>query len=242
MEIYFLEQIKQSIKQFSLEEAPNETCGIILKNENKIEAIKCKNHASNKEQKFLISPFDFLKIGNSGEIIGYFHSHLNSTKFSLIDRIQSEAHHLPSIIYSIQEDLFNTYIPNNFKNPYIGLEFKIGVSDCFSLFRNFYKNELNIEIVDCYRNEFSFEGNEDLFEKIYELEKDNFVRFYDFNQLKRNDGIIFKMIKDKASHIAIYLGGGQILHHPRNNLSLIENLTDSYKRRIGYFVKHRSFC
>lgn len=235
-------EIKEKIKAFSLQEPENEICGLLLKEkDNNIKVIKCENYSQNKKHSFSISPFDYIKISVSGEIIGYFHSHNDKFEdFSLIDKIQAESHNLTSILYCTFNDTFKQYIPIHYKNPYIGRNFEIGKNDCFSLFRDYYKNELKIEIQNCERNEKWFEKNENLFEEIYN--KENFIKFFDIKELKINDGIIFKMLKNKASHIAIYLGNMNILHHPRNALSLIEILTEPYIRKIDYFIRHKNLC
>src|SRR3990167_1223100 len=140
--------IKSKIKEHALREFPNESCGLLILEENdKIEVFNCKNTAVEKDKLFSLSPLDYLYASKKGQIIACYHSQ-PSPDFSEYDKLNSENHKLKYILYSHDIDDFREYEPNGYKNKYTGLEFKMGVNDCFLLVRGYYLNELGITLTD----------------------------------------------------------------------------------------------
>lgn len=145
------ENLKQEIRQHALSKKEEEVCGFICFNflSHIKEIYRCNNSILNKTNSFSISPLDYVRASRSGEILAVYHSHINNNiEFSLSDRINANNHEIPFILYNINQDIFNEYIPNNYDNPYVGREFEYGKSDCFNLVKEYYKKELNINIVD----------------------------------------------------------------------------------------------
>ena len=69
------ENIKEKIKQHALEESPHECCGVIVSKGKKISVERCKNISSAPEFHFKISPHDYVKCSNLGELVAVYHSH-----------------------------------------------------------------------------------------------------------------------------------------------------------------------
>ena len=106
------ENIKKDIKKHSLEESPNECCGLIVENDKKEQSsYRCQNVSAQKNKHFEIDAKSYLKASSLGEIKGYYHSHPNSNKFSEADRAVSRAHSLPLIMYFLKENEFFVYEP-----------------------------------------------------------------------------------------------------------------------------------
>ena len=235
------DNIKTKIKEHALLESPNEVCGLISFNSTKFEpeVYKCKNKHLNKQIRFTIDPSDYLKVSLTGKILGYYHSHYKSNNFSDFDKLNAFQHKLLAYLYVVNEDKFYEYKPENIKFPYYGRSFEYVKSDCFTLIRDYYKNELNIELTNFHRNIDWRKNNPSL---IFEnIEKENFILICEgknpsLDLLQKNDIILLKDLKDKfPSHLGIYLENQLFLHQPVYQYSRIENYSYIYKR-ITFFI------
>ena len=238
------ENIKTKIKEHALLESPNEVCGLISFNSTKFEpeVYKCKNKHLNKQIRFTIDPSDYLKVSLTGKILGYYHSHYKGGKFSEFDKLNAFQHKLLAYLYAVDEDNFYEYKPENINYPYFGRQFEYVKSDCFTLIRDYYKNELNIEITNFNRNIDWKRNNPSL---IYEnIGKENFILIHEgknppLDLLQKNDIILLKDLKDKfPSHLGIYLEDQLFLHQPVYQYSRIENYSNVYKRITFGIIRH----
>lgn len=231
--------IRKLIKIHALEDVTKECCGIIIAPaKGNMEIYPCKNISLTKEKRFEISPLEYLKAVERGKVVGFYHSHISENdKISLVDKHYSEGFKLPIVLYSIKKDSFDFYHPKGSLLPYMGESFEIGVNDCFTLARKYFKNELNIEIQDYSRDEHWYEKNPGLI--LENFEKEGFVQVKGQPQI--HDVIFFRMKDgDKPSHIAIYVDGGRILHHPRYKNSRIEEYDQSFINRTFCIARHKS--
>ncbi len=228
------EPIKQIIKKHALEEQPKECCGLIVQKGENYEAFPCKND-SNEPNKFKLNCFDYLKASNMGDIKALYHSHFNSSDFSLFDKQQSKVNKLKYILYFAPENEFKIFDPNIDKlSDYLGLKFIPQIQDCFTLAKLYYKKEFNIPIN-------GYTWHQDCLENGQKLFDNNYIRegFIKVSELKKNDCILFKFRKDFSEHCAIYLGDNLILHQPIEKLSRIDELS-RYKKYLNYIVRHKS--
>lgn len=241
--------IKSQIKSHSLENPKEECCGFILFANGEYSVFPCQNRAENPAHNFSIDGQDYLNASFKGDIVACYHSHCFDEKnYSDIDKVNSNGFNIPLILYHIQSDEFFTYYPNNESNKYIGQSFQIGVSDCFSLVREYYEKELGIKIRDYYRDDKWMTKSQYYFDTQYEQEGFVKVSFdkTNFDNMKKHDIILVKhqVLIDfpHATHAAIYLGHNQILHHIRDGYSKIEDYSDSYKRRTMMILRHNTLC
>ena len=166
-------------------------------------------NVSEDNERFKISAQDYLQASELGDIKAIYHSH-PSTKpsFSEFDKFNSISHNLIYVLYSMKDNSFTQFDPSLTEfNKYIGREFKIGKTDCYSLIKDFYESELNIQLSEYHRDK-DFRSNlEDLFDKHFGKEG-----FYKADELQKYDCILFGRGKDSLSnHIALYLGGNLML-------------------------------
>ena len=231
-------QIKTGIKDHAKECGPLECCGLILSSaEGSLEVYRCKNNQT-KKGRFSINPKDYLKASEQGDIVAAYHSHLEGLSFSEFDMYNSNIHNIKYILFSMKENSFVTYDPNSELNEYVGREFEIGATDCFTLLKDFYKNELNISIRNYFRDEDWKKNLPDLFDKYFEKEN-----FKEVKNLKKHDTLLFKTSKDDfSSHCAVYLGNQLMLHQPRNMISRIDEYDERYKRITNKIIRHKSLC
>tara|TARA_Y100000593_G_scaffold95106_1_gene199794 strand:+ start:10815 stop:11552 length:738 start_codon:yes stop_codon:yes gene_type:complete len=241
-----IDEIKKQIKNHAIEELPNECCGLLLEKEptHELKILKCENNSINKKSRFSISAKDYLEASKEGTILAFYHSHNSENDhFSEYDKAQSEGHKLKCIMYCLNKNSFHEYVPNNFKPSYMGKDFELGKNDCFTLIRDFYKNEYDIEIKNYHRDHKWPIENPDYYEANYEAE--GFVKIFDgpindTSKLKRGDLILMKPFgKKNPSHGAIYMDKDLILHHQVNCYSRIENYNNSFKQRTVLTARHK---
>lgn len=241
------QELKDYIKKHSLEEKNKECCGLIYKNpDSNLGIFRCGNASDIPKEHFFINPKEFVEASCLGDIIGIYHSHVEKENFSFLDKTNANGHALIFVMYNIKNDFFKIYYPQSNNNTYINKAFQIGKVDCFSLVREYYKEEFDIEIPDYPRTEAQLEEYSNMFSKRFnegnfsiiidgQITKDN------FSKLKENDILIFRDKNEKESHMAIYLGGNTILHHRRNKLSCMEPFHQIYKDKTVFTVRHNSF-
>lgn len=244
------EEIKKEIKEYALSMGKEECCGFIVSCDGEKKVIKCKNNSINKETNFLISPRDYLYAKHVGKIEFIFHSQYGVDDFSDQDKINSEGHKLPSILYVTDKDIFKEYFPQNYLSPYIGRKFVRGEQDCLTLLVDYYKNELRINI-----NLPSDVKDEEFFKKnrsgISYKDKNNFFTDNGFEKvwdgapniffLQKNDILLMKCPNSEVpSHIAIYLGNSYVLHQTRSAYSEIVKVTDVFLSKVCFVARHQS--
>ena len=233
--------ITNKIKEFAIKNSKEEICGLIL--DNKI-VMACKNDAGDKKHFFSICPQDYLKASIlRSKIICSYHSQPNeNSEFSEFDKQNSKNHKLPMLMYHLATNTFKYFDPNLIENPnkyskYINIPFELGKNDCFTLIQNYYKNELNIDII----------VNKEIKERKIGWIKDNLLEkgFLLNSKLvklskhpKINDIIVFNYLKKgNPHHLGIFLGS-EFLHHPRNKLSRIDLFDENYNKKVDYFVRY----
>jgi proteasome lid subunit RPN8/RPN11 len=247
------ENIKNKIKSHSLKLYPEECCGILLLKNNKLHTFECENIAQDRINEFKINPDDYLKASMNGKIIGIYHSHcVQDNSFSELDKQVSHKLNLKNIVYILKKDSFEEYSPENYYNKYINKNFAIGKSDCVSIIEDYYNEEFGIKIFHYQRSE-GWDLNYKRFieDKLKSdnltsfdgiLNKENFIKINSINEAKKHDLVVFKYLDNYPSHFGIYLGQNYILHQPRDRKSIIEKLSDSEKRRIYCFARHKQLC
>jgi len=122
-------KIKEHIRRHSLDERPNECCGIIIEQDRMkrtwkkgdqtlppmtlskyLFAIRAKNVATLKDKNFEIDGQSYLKSSRMGKMVAYYHSHPGkNSEFSNLDKMTSQAHNLPLIMYFLKENKFSVY-------------------------------------------------------------------------------------------------------------------------------------
>jgi proteasome lid subunit RPN8/RPN11 len=232
-------KIKNFIKNHSLKDNPKESCGFIVQDNEIFKCIPCENIAKDPIENFKISSRDYLNIKNKYNKIFYiYHSHTNNNEnLSEEDISCSENISLPIIMYNLNADLFKVYEPININKNYIGRYFEIGKYDCYTLIKDFLKNELNIDIsaILNYKDFTQAQNifNENLSLNFFENKGFNFIK--DKESLEKNDILILQ--NNSGKHFALYLGNNKILHQPMLSFSKIENYCNFYKRQTEFIYR-----
>ncbi len=226
------DKLKSEIREYALSKKDEEMCGLLISKNSKISFYKCKNISYHKKDYCLLNPIDYVRASNQGKIIAHVHSQEDRNP-SFTDYLNAAGHKIYSIIYSTRYDKFSIIDPT--LKSYLNLDYKINSSDCFELVRNYYKNELNIEISNYNRyDKWEFDKPNLILDN---FEKEGFYKV-SFKDIKVNDIIIFR-IGGFLSHLAIYMNDNFILHHPENDKSVICELSPALLKRVELVIRHK---
>lgn len=119
---------------------------------------------------------------------------------------------------------------------YTGRVFSFGVTDCYTIIRDFYKNEFGIRLRNYARYD-KFWEDESLYTKFFRTEGFHLVEPDD---LQFGDVILIALGAKVACHAAVYLGESKILHHVQNRLSSIDRYEGLWKNMTVGIIRHKS--
>ncbi|EKB3332978.1 C40 family peptidase, partial [Salmonella enterica subsp. enterica serovar Chandans] len=119
-----------------------------------------------------------------------------------------------------------------------GRQFKHGVSDCYTLFRDAYHLS-GIDMPDFDREDDWWSKGKNLY--LDHLEETGFYRVNP-EDVQPGDVLICCFGSPAANHAAIYCGNGELLHHIPEQLSKRERYTDKWQRRTHSIWRHRQWC
>ena len=202
-------------------EDPKECVGLLLKIRGKEKYFPCRNLSMTAHQCFIIDPEDYVRADNTGEIKAIVHSHPVTPPFpSEADKLSCEQSKLPWHIVNPKTEQWGYCEPCGYKPPLKGRPWVWGVTDCWSLVRDFYKEEKNIELLDYERPVTPQEFNDvPLFERY--AERTGFKELDPNETLKNGDILLMSIMYNTLNHVAIFLDG-DVLHHLTDRLSCKE--------------------
>ena len=202
-------------------EDPKECVGLLLNIRGKEKYFPCRNLSMTAHQCFIIDPEDYVKADNTGEIKAIVHSHPVTPPFpSEADKLSCEQSKLPWHIVNPKTEQWGYCEPCGYKPPLKGRPWVWGVTDCWSLVRDFYKEEKNIELLDYERPVTPQEFNDvPLFERY--AERTGFKELDPNETLKNGDILLMSIMYNTLNHVAIFLDG-DVLHHLTDRLSCKE--------------------
>lgn len=223
----------EEILKHAAKEYPKESCGVIIVFKGRERYIPCRNISDTPNKSFVIHSEDYADAEELGEIIKIVHSHPTlPPEPSQLDLVGIEKTKLPWVIINpITEQMTETN-PSGYKPPLIGREYVFGVLDCFSLIKDYYSQELNIEIADHEREEHWHELGKNYI--LDEYVKNGFTKV---SELQKHDLIVMYGGSKVPNHLGVYLGDGFILHHTTGRMSsrdVYGNAGYWYKNTWGY--------
>lgn len=217
---------------------PQESCGVIGVVNGKYKYFACKNISEEPEKDFIIDPLDYIRVEDVTEIVYIVHSHpYINPKPSQSDLVSIEKTNLPWLIVNPTTEQYTITKPSGYIAPYVGREFSAGVLDCWTVVRDYYNNELNMDFPDFDRTDKWWERGEDLYRDNYE--KIGFVRVFD--ELKQNDFLLLTLDSSVPNHSAIYLGNNRMLHHVQFRLSSIDIYGGYWQKNTWAITRHQRF-
>ena len=218
---------------------PKEAVGLLLNVKGKQRYYPCQNLAITNHQEFILNPEDYVKADNLGEIIGIFHSHpVTPPTPSQADRISCEHSNLPWYIVNPKTEQWAELKPEGYKAELCGRPWVWGITDCWSLVRDWYKEEKNIQLIDFERSMTPQEFLENpLFEKY--AKETGFRELANDEALKKGDVLLMSIMHPTLNHVAIFLGD-MVLHHLADRLSCKEPYSEWLLKCTGKRYRYAS--
>ena len=212
---------KQDALVHAKDQDPKESCGLLLEIKGKEKYFPCKNLSTYSQQCFIIDPDDFVKAEETGNILAVIHSHpVTPPIASQADKISCEDSKLPWHIVNPKTEQWGYYEPSGYKPPLIGRHWVWGITDCWSLVRDWYKEEKNIILRDWDRPTTPQQFLENpLFESC--AWRTGFRELRTDEKLINGDVLLMSILNSTLNHVAIFLDG-DVLHHLADRISCKE--------------------
>ena len=224
------------------ESDPKESCGLLLIKKGKEVYFPCKNIAPDPTDQFILDPHDYANAEDQGEITAVIHSHpVTSPEPSQADKIACEKSGIKWWIVQPNLNKWTSFEPCGYKAPLIGRKWVFGLTDCWSLCRDWYDQELGIELRDWERpNDHNDFLKNPMFNGCYE--ETGFRELLQDEELEKGDLLLMSICSSGLNHIGVYLGEQTVLHHLQNRLSsrdlLDEWLLKCTGKRIRYATQN----
>ena len=230
---------KEAALSHAKNQDPKEAVGLLLNVKGKQRYYPCQNLAITNHQEFILNPEDYVKADNLGEIIGIFHSHpVTPPTPSQADRISCEHSNLPWYIVNPKTEQWAELKPEGYKAELCGRPWVWGITDCWSLVRDWYKEEKNIQLIDFERSMTPQEFLENpLFEKY--AKETGFRELANDEALKKGDVLLMSIMHPTLNHVAIFLGD-MGLHHLADRLSCKEPYSEWLLKCTGKRYRYAS--
>ncbi len=202
-------------------EDPKESVGLLLNVKGKERYYPCNNLSMTSYQCFILDPVDYVKADSIGEITGIVHSHpVTPPNPSQADLISCENSNLPWHIVNPKTEQWGYCEPSGYKAPLLGREWVWGITDCWSLIVDWYKEEKGIQLLDYERPTRIEEFTDDpVFERY--LPSRGFRLLKPDEPLKNGDVLAMSILGKGLNHVGIFIDG-DVLHHSADRLSCRE--------------------
>ena len=212
---------KQDALVHAKEQDPKESCGLLLEIKGKEKYFPCKNLSTYSQQCFIIDPDDFVKAEETGNILAVIHSHpVTPPIASQADKISCEDSKLPWHIVNPKTEQWGYYEPSGYKPPLIGRHWVWGITDCWALVRDWYKETKGIVLRDWDRPTTPEEFIADpMFERC--AWRTGFRQLRPEEKLQNGDLLFMSIMATGLNHVAIFLDG-DVLHHLADRISCKE--------------------
>ena len=228
---------KEAALVHAKDQDPKESCGLLLNIKGKEKYFPCRNLSMTAFQCFIIDPEDYIKADNTGDIIAVIHSHpVTPPVASQSDKVACEQSGLVWHIVNPKTESWGYLKPTGYKAPILGREWAWGVTDCYTLVRDWYKEKLNINLIDWQRPTTLEDFNkEPMFEKC--AEETGFRELRPDEKLIDGDLLFMSIFSNNLNHVAIFIDG-DVLHHLADRLSCIEPYSEWLLKCTGKRLRY----
>lgn len=225
---------------------PEESCGIVVNGKY----IAMTNKAEDKLNSFLIDPSKLLNT----EVQAIIHSHPNAAPVPSAADMQYQINTaVPWGIFQVEKDSQGEFCFSQIiwfgdecpRLPLVGRPFVHGVTDCYGLIRDVYKEELGVHLIDFPRDWNWWYNGGNLYEDCF---KKAGFRKIPQQEVKKYDLVIscLGMRNGLANHGSVYYGDEMVIHHIAASLpvdfSRVSTIVPAqpYLKRAVFFLRHES--
>ena len=219
------------------EQEPKESCGLLINIKGKEKYFACKNLSNWSNQCFIIDPIDYAKAEDTGKILAVIHSHPTTQPIaSQADMISCEDTNLPWHIVNPKTEKWGYYEPSGYKPPLIGRHWVWGVTDCWALVRDWYKEKKGITLRDWERPITPEEFIADpMFERC--AWRTGFRQLRPEEKLENGDLLFMSILTTGLNHVAIFIDG-DVLHHLADRISCKEPYNEWLLKCTGMRLRY----
>jgi len=237
-----MEKDKNRIIEICESKPEQEVCGFIKAIGSELVIIECENAAEDRVNNFEFSIEDSI-LAQDKDVVGVFHSHTDCQRslstFSQSDIDAAEEFQKPLYLYVLKTKEWLNYTPNGYNRDLIGRQFIRGVNDCYSILRDYYRQDLKINLNDYIRDDDIFDGKNDFIMK--HAEDAGFRVLEGRSVIKKNDVLVFKHFGPYPRHLGVFVGNSRFLHQPCSNLSCVDLLAGDWQKRLKFILRHKNF-
>jgi proteasome lid subunit RPN8/RPN11 len=226
-----------AIRVHAAREYPRESCGLLVRIGPHIEYRPCRNDSVEPGAFFRLNAEDYAAVEDAGKVIAVVHSHPNASAApSDADYAGCAQSGLPWLIVGCPSDDAQWIYPEVTTMPLYGRSFCHGVTDCYTLIRDYYA-EQGIALANHVRDDEWWLKGQNLY--VDGFEGAGFVRITD-GTLQKHDALLMQIRSPVPNHAAVYLGDGLIAHHLYNRLSARDVYGGWLRKCTTHTLRHRS--
>jgi proteasome lid subunit RPN8/RPN11 len=210
---------------------PDEACGFLLHDDS---VVCLNNRAADPRTAFAISATDYLR--HDGRIKAVWHSHPDGPECpSAADMTGQIAAGLPWIIIACGSEAARGPIIWGADPPsLLGREFVHGVTDCYSLIRDWFALERGVALPDFAREDEWWAAGGDLYRLHFAAAGFAAVPM---EEMAAGDVVLMQVRSAVPSHGGVVLEGGLLLHHLTGRLSRREPL-GPWRRMMTHVLRY----